>query len=377
MSPDHRGPETDAWHLLCSTNRGLEEIAIDEIESRLAVDATVYYPGMVRCTASEAAVYELNACSRSIHRVLVELARVENIDAENPLAGIYDLVREIDLRRFLGPEQSFAVRTKRRGEHDFTSMDVEREVGQAIIDEYRATERRRPPVDLDDPTVIFRVFVRGNTVIVTVDTTGQHSLHRRRYREHEHHAPLRPTMAYAMCQYAGYEPGDRLLDPMCGCGTIPIEAAQAARDRPLDLQHDVALSELRFLDAREYGKRQERRDSPDIQLDVLGSDIDTEAIAGARENAAAVGLDGTVPFETADATQRELDADCIVTDLPFGIRTEGNLRTLYEGFFDRVADSEWRRLVVHTARTDLVPFEPVREIEMRRGRLETSILVVE
>lgn len=367
----HRGPTAEEWRLLVSTNRGLEGIAVDEIETLTGASSEVYYPGMVRSRADETAVYRLHARARSIHRVVVELTRGECDD----LDGIYDLVRALDVPAYLGPDQPFAVRAKRRGDHPFTSVDVEGEVGQAIVDEYRSRERTRPPVDLDDPAVVFRVYVRDRTVTVGVDTTGLRSLHRRRYRVNEHGAALRPTIAYAMCQYADWTPGERVVDPMCGAGTIPIEAAAAELGLPPRIGVEPALTRLRFLDAERYTALLEPDRERTLSSEIHGTDIDEEAVAGARENAAAAGLGAQLSFERADATTREFDSDVIVTDMPFGIRTSGDLRSLYAGFFERLAAGNWRRLVVHTARADLVPLEPDRVVAMRRGRLEAEILV--
>lgn len=373
FSIHHRGPTADEWHLLVSTNRGLEEVAIEEIEEIAGSTAEIWYPGMIRASADETAIYRLHARARSIHRVVVELTRGECDDLE----GIYDLVRSIDVPAYLDSDQPFAVRAKRRGDHPFTSVDVEGEIGQAIIDEYRSSERTRPPVDLDDPEVVFRVFVRDRSVTVGIDTTGLYSLHRRQYRASEHRAPLRPTIAYAMYHYADLSPEERLLDPMCGSGTIPIEAAAAELGRPPTTGSPPALTRLRFLDPERYTSSLDRSTDPTLTREIAGTDIDEEAVASARENAAAAGLGSGLSFATKDATAMDIEADAVVTDMPFGIRTDNDLTPLYAGFFDRLAAGSWQRLVVHTARPDLVPLDPDRVVEMRRGRLEASILVVD
>ncbi len=370
MPPEYAG--TGNWTFLATTNRDLEAVAIAEIAELTGAAASVSYPGMVRFTVGEDAVYRLHAQSRSLHRVMFELARGEIAD----LADITELVGELDLSRYLDPEQSFAVRAKRRGDHAFGSPDVEREVGQAIIDSYRQARETRPPVDLDDPDCIFRIIVREDTATVALDATGQRSLHRRWYRVDEHEAALRPTIAYAMCYYANYGPDDRLVDPMCGCGTIPIEAALAATGRSPTRNHDPALTRFPFLDAERY--REAQRDEPTAtDVTVAGYDIDTQAIEAARRNARDAGVEETITLEQADATTADIDADVVVTDLPFGIRTNQDIRSLYTNFFENLAGGDCDRLVVHTAREDLVPVEVSEQISMRRGRLETSILVIE
>lgn len=365
-------PAGTEWVFLATTNRDLEAVAIDEIEALTGADATVTHPGMVRFTADIAAVYTLHARARSLHRIMLELVRTpfETLDDLTALIG------RLAIPAYLGSEQSFAVRAKRRGEHSFGSPDVERELGQAIIDRYRSQGQPRPAVDLDDPDLIFRIIVRGNTVTVAIDATGQRSLHRRWYRVREHEASLRPTIAYAMCQYAGYQPGDRLLDPMCGCGTIPIEAALTSLDLSPTLNHDPALTAFQFLDPQRYHQLQRDTDSG-TRPAVTGLDIDDGAVEATRANAREADILDSITVSTEDATEIDIETDVVVTDLPFGIRTNTELRVLYDAFFENLQAGSWERAVVHTAREELVPIEISETIPMRRGRLETSILVIE
>jgi 23S rRNA G2445 N2-methylase RlmL len=363
-------PTADQWRFLVTTNRGLEPIATRELRELGASDLSTLYPGMIECAGTESMVPRLHDRGRTVHRLSLELGRGEC----STLAEIAALIDDLDTPRYLGPEQSFAVRAQRRGDQPFTSPDVEETVGQAIVDAYRRAERTRPPVNLDDPDLIVRVFVRQQRVIVTIDTTGQHSLHRRSYRAVEHEAPIRPTMAAAMYRLAECRPGDRIVDPMCGCGTIPIETAGTALGWPPEMESAPAFEQFQFLESR---LERERRGPEDLSLDIVGRDIDEQAIEGARENARHAGLDDALDFETADIRTEPLDADIVMTDMPFGIRTGGDVRPLYRAFTDRLAASDCRRAVVHTAREDLLGIAPTERIEMRRGRLETVMLVIE
>lgn len=354
-----------------TTNRGLEPIAGAELAELGGTDIETLYPGMIEFAAPSAVISRFHARSRLSHRLLLELARGECFS----LTEISALVERLDIPRYLGPEQSFAVRAQRRGEHPFGSPDVESAVGQSIIDAYRSERGTRPPVDLDDPELIVRVFVREQRVIVALDTTGQYSLHRRQYRVAEHEAPIRPTMAAAMSRLANPRPDERVVDPMCGCGTIPLEVAASALGWPPEPPQEPAFRRLRFLDTNDADPGGDSRQPDELSLDVCGFDIDSHAVADARENARRAGLSETISFETADVRTRPIAADIVITDLPFGVRTSGDIRPLYDDFAERLAESGCRRAVVHTAREDLLGLEPTRRIEMRRGRLETVILV--
>jgi 23S rRNA G2445 N2-methylase RlmL len=227
-------------------------------------------------------------------------------------------------------------------------------------------------VDLEDPSIHVRVFVRHERVVFAIDATGQHSLHRRAYREYEHDAALRPTVAAAMVRLADPEPGDRVVDPLCGSGTIPIEAAFSRQNAPVRPTHEPAVSALQFLER----PAETQHDTNSVDIDIVGRDSDPESVSGARENARAAGVAGETTFREADATTTPVDADIVVSDLPFGIRTpSAGLHALYEGLFETLADTDWKRLVLLTARPELVPYEPTWECTVRRGRLAVSLLV--
>lgn len=364
-------PEDRPWRFLVSTNRGLEAIAGAELTELGLSDVTTLYPGMVEGAGPPTAIPLLNTRGRTIHRVLLELART----ACDSLPEIADLLKEFDITRYLEAGQSFAVRAQRRGEHSFESPDVESRVGQAIVDSYPTGEH--PPVDLEDPDLIFRVFVREQRVIVTVDTTGQRSLHRRQERTVEHEAPIRPTMAAAMYRLAAPQSGEGVVDPMCGCGTIPIEAAAAELGRPVEIGRELAFRRLRHpaIEYEESDLAGQCHDSLDVS--IVGADIDEQAVAGARENARDADLTGNISFAVADARKQLVGGDVVVTDMPFGIRTGGDVRPLYRDFAAQLAASPCRRAVIHTTRANLLDVEPTERYEMRRGRLESELLVVD
>ena len=353
--------------LLATTNRGLESVAIEEIASLTGASATVAHPGMVQFQADETAVYRLTAAVRSLHRVLLVVARARVADLE----AIYQATRESDPPAYLSADRSFAVRAQRRGEHSFESPDVASTVGQAVVDSYETP----PAVELDEPEVVVRAMVRDERFMLAADTTGR-SLHRRGYRTVEHDAALRPTVAYAMLRLGSYEPSDRLVDPMCGCGTIPIEAALTARRRP-PTDREPALARLEPFDTDRYHQiREAVSEAGTSPASIVGRDRDPEWIAGARENAAAAGVADATEFAVADATDRAVTADLVAVDLPFGVRTDSRPEQLYSVVFDALGE-DWDRLVALTTRPELLPGEPARTVSVRRGRLEASIVVFE
>ncbi|MEM0010466.1 MAG: THUMP domain-containing protein, partial [Candidatus Bathyarchaeia archaeon] len=192
---------------------------------------------------------------------------------------------------------TFRVTCERIGSHKFTSIDVQRVAGQALVDKYG----RR--VNLKNPETIVRVDVVHNLCIVGIQKTKM-SLKIRYPRAFQHYSALNPVIAYSMLRIAGVRPGDAVLDPFCGGGTIIIEAAQVWSD-----------------------------------LELIGVDISPKSIEGALKNAEVAGVRDKVKFIVGDARRlekilpRSWKADKVVSNLPFGIRS-GRLKAVPSIYMD-------------------------------------------
>jgi len=130
----------------------------------------------------------------------------------------------VDFAELMGRDQSFGVEAERYGDHPFTSVDVASAVGRAVIESCLASEGWRPRVDLKSPDVQLYALVRDDEFLLGINLTGP-SLHKRFYRVADVRSTLPPTLAFLMVLRSGWEPSGCLLDPFCGSGTIPIEAA--------------------------------------------------------------------------------------------------------------------------------------------------------
>ena len=352
--------------LLATTNRGLESVAAAEVERLTGEAATVHHPGWIALDAPVEAIVTLNRRSRTLHRVMVELVDAP-VDGLDEVAALTD---GVDFERYVESGQAFAVRSTRIGSHDFESPEVSSVVGEAVIDSFREATGHRLPVDLDDPDVAFEATVRHDRFTLALDTTGPVSLHRRPYRVCEHPAPVRPTLAAAMLDLVEFSPDESLADPLCGGGTIPIEAALLARGRSSNADRtDFAFQDLAFVP--DDGLSPSTETDPTAR--IIGGDRDPEYLDCARENVAAAGVD--VGLYRGDATVAVPDADVIVTDLPFNLRQDhGDLRPLYRGFAAAVERVAPVRLAALTTRPDLLPLGD-ETITFRDGRLDVAIVL--
>lgn len=356
-------------NLLATTNGGLETIAADEIREITGSNASVHHRGVVEFEGNEADVYALHHRARCLHRIMAVMAdgTVDTLD------DVYTVTERTNVAERL-PNADFGVVGTRHGTHDFTSVDVAERVGQAVIDAYREATGIRLPVDLDDPTVRLEAYLYDDRFTLAVDLTGD-SLHKRPYRVCTHDAPLRSTLAYSMLRIAEWTPGDRLVDPMAGSATIPIEAALAATESVPRPDLDPAFEVLPAFDADRFRTLGDAHETRTPALDLEARDRREKWRRCARVNCEAAGVSEAVEIVAADAREASIDADCVITNLPFGIRVSDDLRTLYADFYDRLLEGDVGRLVALTTAPEMLPFEPTDRYDIPYGRLDATVVV--
>ncbi|MET1124169.1 MAG: tRNA (guanine(6)-N2)-methyltransferase [Archaeoglobaceae archaeon] len=300
---------------------GIEDIAAKEVET---LDGRITElregKGRIFFSAPKKLIPRFNAQLRCVERVVVLIDRGKF----RTLDDIYRVVKSHDYGFIRG--KSFAVRSVRAGVHDFTSLDVARIAGQAVIDSCLEAYGERLRVDLNDPDVIVRVDVVDDEFFIGIDTTGE-GLHKRWWRVYNHPAHLNATIACAMLELAGWNEEKSLVDPMCGSGTIPIEAALKGRNVSPGKNREFAYFRL-------CGKVVELSEENDRVMEITGVEKFRKHLEGARANAVSAGVADTVEFNLGDATKLEGEYDCIVTNPPYGLRIarKGVIKRLYEKF---------------------------------------------
>jgi tRNA (guanine6-N2)-methyltransferase len=164
---------------------------------------------------------------------------------------------------------------------------------------------------------------------------------------------------------------------MAGSATVPIEAALAAADRVPRPDIDPMFGALPGYDGERFRELRGEHDPETPTLDIEARDRREKWCRCARRNCDAAGVSDTVDVVAADAREASINADCVVTNLPFGIRTGGDLRALYDSFWERLSEGSADRLVALTTAPDLLPFEPTDSYDIPYGRLEATIVVRE
>jgi putative N6-adenine-specific DNA methylase len=232
-----------------------------------------------------------------------------------------------------------------------TSLNfVTLKIKDAVCDKIRRLSGRRPDVDTHQPDIPIQGHLTDRDFTLYLDTTGE-PLFKRGQRMATGEAPLRENLAAGILRLAGWVPGTPLLDPMCGSGTILLEAAHMALDVAPGLGRHFTFEKLKNFDAhrwRELWQRSAARQKPRVPLAIYGSDSLGDVLKAARVNLMAAGLEKVVSLKRANVLDISAPAKegIIVTNPPYGVRL-GEQQALAE-FYPKLGDvlkkqfSGWR-----------------------------------
>jgi len=350
-------------------NKGLEEIAINEVKNLIGSKAEKFRGGMIKFEGKAEDIFILNYYSKTLHKIYFVILE----DNFNNLNEIYQKIKSIDFSQFIYPTQSFAIVPTRIGNHDFTSLDIAKVAGQAVIDSYLESKGIRLKVNLDNPNISVIVNVINDYFFVALDTTGN-SLHKRWYRKFSHISPIKSTVAASMIILSEFNENYSLIDPFCGVGTIPIEAYHLVNKVP-NLNRDFEFERFYFLDRSKWLKIKEDKGQRK-KLKICGSDINSKYVEFAKENSKEAFAD--IDFFVEDALNIDYsNFDFVITDMPFGIRKKyENLEELYKNFIDKVLNSGIKKFIILTAKWKLVEIfvEINKKYYVDYGSLTAAIL---
>ncbi|MBX7114211.1 MAG: methyltransferase [Myxococcaceae bacterium] len=332
--------------LFATAAKSTEDLLVSELND-LGIAKVKQGRGGVRFSANLHEALRVCLHSRIAMRVLYPLGEFEAKGAD----GLYDAVKQVPWEEHFTPSSTFAVdATLRESEHTHSGF-VALKIKDALVDRLREKLGSRPDVDTRNPQLRVVAHLAKTTLSLSLDLCGE-PLNRRGYRVESTTAPLKETLAAAVLQAAQYEPKLPLVDPMCGSGTLLIEAAFIAMRRPPGLKRsfDVerwpkmgveAKAILADLKAEAEGQL---RGPPEA---IVGRDRDEEAVAAAQHNVRRAGLERYVKIEVADvmvAPMLKGKAGLIVSNPPYGDRlTAGGqkgMKTFYYQLGEALA--EWK-----------------------------------
>jgi len=316
--------------------RGLEQLLAEELQQLTAKNIRTVGGG-VHFSGEFSLCYRANLESRIASRVLWQVTRDRYRDEDD----IYRTALALPWNDWFEPALTIRVDVSAI-RSPLTSLNfVTLKIKDAVCDRIRRLSGRRPSVDTRQPDVSIQGHLTDRDFTLYLDTTGE-PLFKRGKRIAAGEAPLRENLAVGILRLAGWLPGIPLLDPMCGSGTILLEAAQIALNIAPGLGRHFAFEKLKNFNRRRWQEliqQSAARRKPRVPLSIYGSDISDEALKSARINLAAAGLEKMVSLKRANVLEISAPAreGIIVTNPPYGVRL-GEQQELEE-FYPKLGDA--------------------------------------
>jgi putative N6-adenine-specific DNA methylase len=304
--------------MIAKTFQGLEEVLAKELIELGANDVQIGRR-MVSFTGDKAMMYKANFCLRTAIRILKPIKQFKASDADE----IYNALKPFEWECYMDINTSFAVDSVVYSDDFRHSKFVAYKVKDAIADHFRDREGRRPSVEVANPDLLFHIHIADNQCTLSLDSSGE-SLHRRGYRQDAVAAPLNEVLAAGMILMTGWQGETDFIDPMCGSGTLPIEAALIARGiAPGVFRKEFAFEKWTDFDAELFDSIY-NDDSTEREFThhIYGYDNDWKAVNIAKANVRSAGMTKYIDIEhreLEDFTQPEAPA-IMVTNPPYGER---------------------------------------------------------
>lgn len=319
----------EEFELIAKTFQGLEDVLAQEL-TQLGANNIEIGRRMVSFTGDKAMMYKANFALRTAVRILKP---IKHFDAQDP-DEVYEAVKAINWEEVMDEDTSFAVDAVVFSTEFRHSQYVAYRVKDAVVDYFREKTGKRPNVKLTNPDLYISIHIAENACTLSLDSSGE-SLHRRGYRQEAVEAPLNEVLAAGMILMTGWKGECDLIDPMCGSGTIPIEAALIARNiAPGVFRKEFAFEKWKDFDADLFEEIfNDDSEEREFNHHIYGYDIKQQANIIATRNVKAAGLSKDITLDVRDFAEFTQPAEkaIIITNPPYGERiSTDDLLGLYE-----------------------------------------------
>ena len=309
------------FQMLAKTFKGLEEVLAKELVE-LGVNNVQIERRAVSFTGDKRMLYMANFCLRTASRILVPIAQFKARHTDD----IYEQVKQIDWSEYMTTKMTFQIDATVYSDHFRHSQFVTYRVKDAIVDWWMERGGVRPSVKLTNPDLYLNVHIGGDIVTVSLDSSGE-SLHKRGYRVANTQAPINEALAAGMLLLAGWNGQGDFYDPMCGSGTLLIEAALIARNiAPGIYRKGFAFEKWANFDADlfedVYSDDSRERE---FTHKIYGSDAGFYAMQTAMKNVESAGLQRDIEVKQIRVqelrlTEKDTDGALVMINPPYGER---------------------------------------------------------
>ena len=352
---------------------GVEDLEENYMAVRFSVDEEMYY----RCHLK-------NATASHLLRIISEFKVSSDADVftgalEIPFESYFAANKTIKIQAVVGDQKGYYAPSANR---------LSQQLRLAIQERFSRLGLEKPKVDLEDPAVTLHILLRNKSVCISICTSGK-ALHKRGYRMDGHPAPLKETLAASLLHLVGYDGTQAFLDPMCGSGTIAIEAAYIALHKAPQIHRkkgDFGFEQLKDFNNSLYRVVQDQERATKLEAPLaplFASDIEAKFVKIAQESALKARVEKYIHF--AESSFWDLNAPCaegiLVSNLPFGERI--SQKEEWIEYYKRVGDhlkknfQGWRAgLLVHKdSPYKHIGLKTSAKYDILNGSLETKFCV--
>ena len=372
--------DTENLKIQIKTFFGLEEILAEEIRKLGGKNVEVKNRA-INCEGDLGFLYKINYSARTALKILIPVLTFKAWDENR----FYDKLFAFPWDDYMTVDQTFAIDTTIYSERFNHSQFISLKMKDAIADYFNFKFRKRPNVDTQNPDIKFHLHIDRELVTISLDSSGD-PLFKRGYRKEQGEAPINEVLASGMLQLAGWDGKGNFLDPMCGSGTLLIEAAMIAMDLPAQifrkkfgfqnwLNYDAELfqtiKEVRINRAKEFTGK------------IVGYDLDSTMLHASRINIEAAEMEDVIEVREQNFfdSKKELFPLLMVFNPPYDERIEIN----DDEFYKKIGDTfkkNYPNTLAWLISSDLdamkkIGLRPSRRIKLYNGKLECRFLQFE
>ena len=367
------------YTMVAKTQYGLEEILAKELRNLGAGHVKVGVRS-VSFEGDQGFMYKANLNLRTAIKVLVPIKgfRVKN---EKEL---YQRVYEMHWDKYLSHTNTLAIDATVHSEIFNHSKFIALKTKDAIVDKFRNTEGRRPNIDVKHPDLRVNVHIQEDRCTISLDSSGQ-SLHRRGYRSATNIAPINEVLAAGMLLLSGWDGQCDFLDPMCGSGTIAIEAAMIACNIPANINRkEFAFERWQDYDEDLFEKILESslKKTREFHHKIIGIDKAPSAVRKAKQNVQNANLDDYIHIEERNffgSSKGDVDKPLhMVFNPPYGERLTIEMESFYKDIGDTLKqgypNTQAWMITSNLEALKYVGLRPSRKIKLYNGKLESKLV---
>ena len=365
------------FKMLAKTFYGMESLLADELLSLGAQDIKKGNR-MVHFIGDKGFMYKANLCLRTALKILKPFYKFK----ANNEHELYEKIYNFDWNDLLSPNETFLIDSVVSGQVFKHSLYASQRTKDAIVDRIRKQTGDRPNVDTRHPDFRIHLHIYENECSISLDSSGS-SLHHRGYRSATNIAPMNEVLAACLVQLSGWDRQTDFIDPMCGSGTILIEAAMLACNIPANLnRNEFAFEKWSDWDASLFEKiRQSQLKKVKSPVGkIYGFDKAPSAIEKAIQNVKNASLEDFIHVNRANFFHSSKTGKSplhLLTNPPYGERLEGDIDGLYQEFGDSLKrnypnTNAWI-ISSNFEAMKFVGLRPTRKIKLFNGKLESRL----